>query len=159
MGGFTPKPPTFTGAGKAWGGVGCYNGPSQLFVMKEQHQPVQYSHAKLDSEERAFHKHWDEIDLLRERGDLQGAIRRLGLGANAVWQDVYEALGEQERRLWAAKLRLPLDVPAEEIDAILLERKRAELIAELRLPADTTWEELNNLGLVRWLYVRRGFGR
>jgi hypothetical protein len=124
--------------------------------MKEQCQSDLPNHPELDSQERALHTCWDEIDTLCERADLQGAIRRLGLSTDAGWQEVYEVLGEQERRLWATRLGLAPEVPAEEINAVLQERKRVELASQLRLPPDTTWEELNAIGLVRWFYVSQG---
>lgn len=118
--------------------------------MKEQSQP--YHDIDLQKEEAALHEQWDRVDEMRECGNIQGARQILGMSESDNWTDIYEVLGERERRIWASRLCLPQDTPGEVIDDILFERKRVEFVTELQLPTDTTWETLNEIWLARWHY-------
>ena len=65
---------------------------------------------------------WDEIDELREMGNLQEASNIVGLQESAIWDEIYELLGDRERRIIADRLGVSENATAEEVDAVKKER-------------------------------------
>lgn len=85
-----------------------------------------------------------EIQAFLEKQALATAAAQLGLGPGATWKDVFGPEGKEAFRSKAAqKLGLPADAPFQDVVKALSEQARTGAAKTLKLGPDATWADIS----------------